>query len=195
MVEVLHIHDPELGSEHVVYTLSLKEYSRALLQEAARHRVGSPSVKSSRYTLKELKNAEPFVTYANRVGDATEEIEELSIAAFHGNGYIVTPDQYSRASNYLVMTGDSIIDRMSVLALDNLRYVIQLGKSNDRAKYCMPEAYKTELVLTFGYKGLLNFLKLRTSSSALWEIQDLSNDILDALPNWHKTLFLQELKG
>ena len=46
--------------EHLVYTFYIKGISRALLQELARHRVASLSVKSTRYTLKELKNTKPF---------------------------------------------------------------------------------------------------------------------------------------
>ena len=46
--------------EHLVYTFEIKDISRALLQELARHRIASYSVKSSRYTLYELKNEEPF---------------------------------------------------------------------------------------------------------------------------------------
>lgn len=44
--------------EHVNYTFDIDGISRACLQELARHRMQSLSVKSTRYTLKELKNAE-----------------------------------------------------------------------------------------------------------------------------------------
>lgn len=42
--------------EHLVYTFDIDGISRACLQELARHRHTSLSVKSTRYTLKELKN-------------------------------------------------------------------------------------------------------------------------------------------
>jgi len=41
--------------EHLHYNFYVKGISRALLQELARHRIASLSVKSTRYTLKELK--------------------------------------------------------------------------------------------------------------------------------------------
>lgn len=41
--------------EHIVYSFDIDGISRACLQELARHRMQSLSVKSSRYTLKELK--------------------------------------------------------------------------------------------------------------------------------------------
>lgn len=46
--------------EHLVYNFYIEGVSRALLQELARHRMASLSVKSTRYTLKELKNEESF---------------------------------------------------------------------------------------------------------------------------------------
>ena len=42
--------------EHISYNFDIDGISRALLQELARHRHTSLSVKSTRYTLKELKN-------------------------------------------------------------------------------------------------------------------------------------------
>ena len=46
--------------EHLVYTFEIDGISRACLQELARHRIASLSVKSTRYTLKELKRAYTF---------------------------------------------------------------------------------------------------------------------------------------
>jgi len=36
---------------------------------------------------------------------------------------------------------------------------------------------------------LQNFISLRSSKSALWEIRNLANAIYDALPNEHKFIF------
>lgn len=48
-------------AEHLVYTFSIDGISRACLQELARHRIASLSVKSTRYTLKKLKEEKPFI--------------------------------------------------------------------------------------------------------------------------------------
>ena len=42
--------------EHMVFTFKITDISRACLQELARHRIASYSVKSTRYTLKELRD-------------------------------------------------------------------------------------------------------------------------------------------
>jgi thymidylate synthase (FAD) len=48
--------------EHLVYTFDIDGISRACLQELVRHRMASYSVKSTRYTLKELKDEECFLS-------------------------------------------------------------------------------------------------------------------------------------
>ena len=146
--------------EHLVYTYYIKGISRALLQELARHRMASLSVKSTRYTLKELKKEVPF-----------------------------TNADCERAQKYLVMTGIEIVDDMSVKALENLRIVLSKGISNDKAKYCLPESYKTELTYTINARSLQNFITLRSDKSALWEIRDLANKLYNELPEDHRYLF------
>jgi thymidylate synthase (FAD) len=146
--------------EHLFYTFYIQDISRALLQELARHRIASLSVKSTRYTLKELKNEQSF-----------------------------TCKDFERAKKYLVFTGIEIVDEMSIKALENLRTVLNSGISNDKAKYCLPESYKTELTWSVNARSLQNFLSLRSDKSALWEIQNLAHALYEALPKEHKYLF------
>jgi len=141
--------------EHISYTFYIAGVSRALLQELARHRMASPSVKSTRYTLKELKDSSDNLDY----------------------------------ERFLVFTGDKLVDRASKLALDNLKEILKAGISNDKAKYSLPESYKTELTWTINARSLQNFLTLRSSKAALWEIQDLANGLYRILPEDHKYLF------
>lgn len=146
--------------EHLVYNFYIEGISRALLQELSRHRMASLSVKSTRYTLKELKSEDIF-----------------------------TCKDVERAQKYLVLTGVEIVDKMSIKALENLRLVLNEGISNDKAKYCLPESYKTELTWTINARSLQNFLTLRSDKSALWEIQNLAHALYNALPEEHKYLF------
>jgi thymidylate synthase (FAD) len=152
--------------EHLVYTFYIKGISRALLQELARHRMASLSVKSTRYTLKELKNEELFTT-----------------------------EDRERASKYLVFTKVDMVDEMSIRALENLRLVLKSGISNDKAKYCLPESYKTELTWTVNARSLQNFIGLRSDKAALWEIRDLANILYQMLPTEHQYLFTDYLKS
>ena len=150
--------------EHLYYSFDIDGISRAVLQELARHRIASYTVKSSRYTLQELK-------------------KEISFDASN-------PDiDWVRASQFIVITKNDYVDYASVKALEELRDLLGMGVPNDKAKYCMPEAYKTSLVMSINARSLQNFLELRTSKHALKEIQSLARNIFEAVPEEHKFLF------
>ena len=101
----------------------------------------------------------------------------------------ITNEARDRASKYLILTGDKDVDNMSILALENVRRMVQEGKPNDVSKYCMPECFKTSLVMSINARSLQNFLSLRSSKHALWEIQLLANAMYDCIPGEHKFLF------
>ena len=146
--------------EHLFYNFYIKGISRACLQELARHRIASLSVKSTRYTLKELKNESEF-----------------------------KPNDFEDASRYIVLTSNEFVDNASINALENLRQILNQNTSLDIAKYCLPESYKTELSWSINARSLQNFLSLRSSKSALWEIRDLANLIYQNLPQEHKFIY------
>lgn len=150
--------------EHVSMNFFIDGISRACLQEISRHRMASLSVKSSRYTISELRKETPFTEYTD----------------INDQEYL--PTGRERAEKYLVMTTDERVNRYSILALDNLRDLLAAGISNDVAKYALPEAYRTQLTWTINLRSLQNFLTLRTSKKALPEIQHLAHLIYESLP-------------
>ena len=139
--------------EHLTYSFDIDGISRACLQELARHRIASYTVKSSRYTLQELKD------------------EDISL------------------SDYLVSTKNSHIDIQNILQLKYVKLKLIEGIPNDIIKYLLPEAYKTSLVMTINARSLQNFLELRSSKHALWEIQLLAKAMYEAIPDEHKFLY------
>ena len=143
--------------EHVVYTFDVDGISRAVLQELARHRMASLSVKSTRYTLKELKDA---------------------------------PD--SSLKDFIVSV-NAEVDAQNIMALRYLSVLLKQGMSNDKAKYCLPEAFKTSLVWTINLRSLQNFLTLRTGKQALWEIRELAYEVYKQVPDTHKYLIEESM--
>lgn len=155
--------------EHLFYNFYIQGISRACLQELARHRIASLSVKSTRYTLKELKHTQSFLP-----------LDSINL---------------TRAQQFLVFCENERVNEASVLALENLRKILSEGVSNDFAKFCMPESYKTELSWSINARALQNFLELRSSKRALWEIRKLAFCIFEALPQGHKFLFEECLEN
>ena len=94
-----------------------------------------------------------------------------------------------------MLTGNEAVDNASIAALENLRVILQTSISLDIAKYCLPECYKSELSWSINARSLQNFLALRSSKAALWEIRELAGKIYDALPQEHKFIFQSCMAG
>ena len=167
--------------EHISMNFFIDGISRACLQEIVRHRVSSFSVKSSRYTLIELKRLSPF-------------IDELGHLYVNDNGKYINKDGIL-ASDYLVQRSNYKVNKQNVRTLDALRDILSDGTSNDEAKYCMPEAYRTQLTWTINLRSLQNFLSLRTDKKALPEIRYLAYLIYESLPTDIQSLVTHCIKG
>lgn len=152
--------------EHLNYSFDIDGISRACLQELARHRHASLSVKSTRYTLKELKDAGELYTY----------------------DYAGHEHPTAKYYEYCVPV-DEEVDAINALMLEAIQVQLNEGKSNDVIKFMLPEAYMTSLVWTVNARSLQNFLALRTNKAALWEIRDLAYKIYANVPDDHKFLF------
>jgi len=178
MDRVINKHKHESMAEFIDYVFDIKDISLSCSHQLVRHRTFTFAQKSSRYTLKELKNEDSFIS------------NDFDYKKWLENKLDAVGCIYSkRASKYLVWTEDDMTDTANVIALDNLRRLIQKSKSNDIAKHAMPTAYKTQVVMKADVRNLKNFLKLRLDKSAHKEIRELANKILEAIPYEHKFLF------
>lgn len=61
------------------------------------------------------------------------------------------------------------------------RRLLDKGVKKEDARFLLPEATKTSLVMTINVRSLMNFLSLRLDKSAQWEIRELANAMVQAL--------------
>jgi len=154
--------------EHIVAGFDISDVSRLLLMEHTRHRIASISVKSTRYTLKELKEeTEPF--------------------------YDETTFHYQRARKYIKLTHDVRANRAAIRGLEEVRLLVHDGISNDVIKYALPESFLTEFEWTINFRSLKNYLKLRTDKSSHFEIRNLAYAIYDVIPKEYRFLLKDAL--
>ena len=149
----------ESVAEHCNFSFKIEGIPRYVLQELVRHRIASYTVKSSRYTLNELKGEKSF-----------------------------TGPNMHKAFKYVYRTHYPEVDTANIKALEAVRAMIEKGMSNDVIKPAIPEAYLTDLVMTINMRSLKNFLSLRTGKGALAEIHILADMIYAAIPEEYKFL-------
>jgi len=94
---------------------------------------------------------------------------------------------------FLTFTGDKEIDQANIDHLNVLIGLVKSGKPNDKVKYAIVDAFRTQAILTINARSLRNLFRLRTSSHALWEFRQLAFAMVDAIPEGHKVLFADRI--
>ena len=153
--------------EHITLTYSVKNLSRACLQELARHRHISLSVESTRHTLW-------------KVFDSWETLDDAPESPEGINDY---PDIYG------------IYGSLRHFYLSELRRLSRLRRlssgwsvPNDKLKYYLPEFWPTNLILTSNIRELRHIIKLRTAPAALEEFRDLAYRLYHTVPEEYRYL-------
>ena len=131
--------------EHVSFTFGIEGVSRVLLAQLTRHRIASFSVQSQRY-----------VSYEK------------------GFGYILPPR--------IEALGEEAVARytaqMNQIEEWYKEWQEQLGKkgeqSNEDARFVLPNACETRIMLTMNVRELRHFFSLRMCNRAQWEINELA---------------------
>ena len=168
---LIHKNKHESIMEHVTFVFKITGITRMVLIELTRHRIASYSVRSTRYTLTELKKEKPFL-----------ERENMSLK--------VSEENIKRASKFIDLSPTNLDTTFQrVQALENLRLAVICSNNIDEIKFLVPECYLTDLVFTINARSLKNFFNLRLSKSAHYKIRELAQAIFSALPPEHTFLF------
>lgn len=146
--------------EHITLKYSVKELSRACLQELARHRHISLSVESTRHTLNKYL-----------------AMSENDITAFFEKYLETLP----------ITIGKELMQVFCGTCLGILTGMKD-DTPNDELKYLLPELWPTNLILTSNIRELRHILKLRTNPAALKEFRILAYSLFAAVPEEYRYL-------
>lgn len=139
--------------EHAHATFKLSGVSRTLTHELVRHRLFSFAQRSQRYV---KENQPSYVTPDVLVGDCTTQDGKLSEAKI-------------------------VFETAMQDAWEAYSKLLELGLKPEDARFVLPNACTTEIVVSGNFREYRNFLKLRLSPRAQWEIRKAANIILDKL--------------
>lgn len=74
---------------------------------------------------------------------------------------------------------------------DAYNRLVAYGIPKEDARYVLPNATKTSLVMTINFNSLRNFMLHRLDKSAQWEIRELASDMFYALPPIYREILEQ----
>ena len=130
--------------EHASFTFGIEGVSRVLLAQLTRHRLASFSVQSQRY-----------VSYEN------------------GFGYILPP-RIEALGEEAVQRYTAQMEQMETWYKEWQALLGKGEKSNEDARFVLPNACETRILLTMNVRELWHFFSLRMCNRAQWEINELS---------------------
>lgn len=135
--------------EHASFTFSVSGVSRSLTHQLVRHRLASYSQQSQRYV--KTRGAK-FV-----VPPTIHATYEHSMAAY------TAWDEYMDVLDHITRTYDRLVE---------------MGIPAEDARYVLPNATHTNIVVTMNARELRHFFALRLCSKAQWEIRELASKML-----------------
>lgn len=150
--------------EHASFTFGIEGVSRALLAQITRHRIGSFSVQSQRYV---SENSFDYII--------PPEIEAVPTArALFMEAMAQAGEYYNKITAALE---ENYIGELSGVA-DKAQLDALHKKAIEDARFVLPNACETKMILTMNARSLLNFFCLRCCNRAQWEIRELANEML-----------------
>ena len=147
--------------EHVSFTFGIEGVSRVLLAQLTRHRIASFSVQSQRY-----------VSYEK------------------GFGYII-PESISALGEEAVMKYSRQMETIESWYIDWQKQLGSCGeKSNEDARFVLPNACETRIIVSMNVRELRHFFSLRMCSRAQWEIRRMAEEMFRLCFETAPSLFL-----
>ena len=141
----------ESVAEHATFTFAVSGVSRALTHQLVRHRVASYSQQSQRYV--DMSEAAYIIP---------ESVDKCLAQA--------TPDGCPLNIEYV-----NAIRKCEEV----YRKLVGAGISPEDARYVLPNACTTNIIVTMNASELRHFFALRCCERAQWEIRELANKMLE----------------
>ncbi len=76
---------------------------------------------------------------------------------------------------------DALFDEMIAKTVEAYQRFLEMGIPAEDARYILPNAAETKIVVTMNIRELLHFFSLRCCNRAQWEIRELAWKMLDAV--------------
>jgi len=148
--------------EHASFTFAVEGVSRSLLAQLTRHRIASFSVQSQRYvSMEDFEYVTPPEIAADP--EALKEFEaSMRMAA----------ESYSRLHAVLKKNHK---EKYIASGMDEKEADKKAGKmANEDARFVLPNACETKLIMTMNARELRHFFRLRCCGRAQWEIREMA---------------------
>lgn len=152
--------------EHVTFTFGIEGVSRSLLAQITRHRIASFSVQSQRYV--KLNHFEfitpPEIAADEQAAALYQKSMDDAIAAYHALA------QRLEAHHTETLMAQGMDEKTARKKAEKMAI--------EDARFVLPNACETKMVVTMNVRSLRNFFRLRCCNRAQWEIRAVATEML-----------------
>jgi len=159
----------ESVSEHITLNFTLSGFSRAILQQLARHRMASPTVKSTRYSCSKLLDTLTSYGDLNISPASFEEVISTNVENF------VIPEKPDNINSEIWREFLTRMHGLDFTSLQTMKWAKSIGIPADCYKYLIVENFRSKMIWTINFRSLINFLALRMNNHAHPEIIRLAS--------------------
>ena len=152
--------------EHASFTFGIEGVSRSFLAQVTRHRIASFSVQSQRYV---RQDHFVFVT-PPAIAAEPELLREYE------NAMQQSIDSYNRLADALA--AKYVPEFLAQGCTEKAARTKAEKKAIEDARYVLPNACETKMILTMNVRSLRNFFRLRCCNRAQWEIREVATEML-----------------
>lgn len=156
----------ESPMEHVSFTFGIEGVSRACTHQLVRHRIASYSQKSQRYV---NEDGFEFITPPE-----IAEVPEARVEFERQMSSIV--DSYHKIAEILTQKHTKTFLEQGMDEKDACTKAKK--KAYEDARFVLPNACETKIVVTMNVRSLFNFFKHRCCNRAQWEIKAVADEML-----------------
>lgn len=167
----------ESPTEHCSFTFGIEGVSRAFLAQITRHRIASYSVQSQRYVSKaEFEYIVPPEIEADAAAKTLflEAMERCT-------------EYYAELS--AILTEKHTASLMAQGKPEPEARKLAAKKALEDARFVLPNACDTKMVVTMNARSLCNFFRERCCNRAQWEIREVAGQMLTLVRGVAPTLF------
>lgn len=160
----------ELGHEspieHASFTFGIEGVSRSLLAQITRHRIASYSVQSQRY----VKESMFEYVIPPEIEAIPEAKTEFIRAMEEDQAHYEKLTALLKEKHFDEMLGTGMEEKAAKRAAEK--------KAIEDARFVLPNACTTKIIMTMNARSLLNFFSHRCCNRAQWEIRELAELML-----------------
>lgn len=176
-IQMLSTLGHESPMEHANFTFAIEGVSRSLLAQITRHRIASFSVQSQRYV---AENEFSFVVPPEI--EQSDQAKRLFLSAMEKDiSYYNQIADILKAKHKKQLLEDGLEEKAAERQAEKLAI--------EDARFVLPNACSTKMMVTMNARSLMNFFKLRCCNRAQWEIRELAWKMLKLVYKKAPTLF------